>query len=139
MKKGIRIIAGALVIVLCLTGCGFVSSNYVSSYRATMLVRSETSDSARMSFSTFDGRMVFRLRSGGHDIIRSSIKLESGSATVSYAAGGTKTEWFTVNTGDEGGNSAGPLEKGTVYVIIETSETCREGSFRFDVEDDGEE
>ena len=140
MKKRIRIAAAALLLVMCLTGCGirFLDSisKYVSSYSATMLVRTETSGSAWMSFSTFDGRMIFSLRSGGSEAILASVKLESGSAMVYYDAGGTKTEWFTVAAGEEIEVSSGPLEKGTVYVIIESREKCREGRFGFDVQED---
>ena len=137
MKKRAWIAVTALLLALCLTACGitFTSSDHVSSYRATMLVRTETSGSARMSFMTLNGRIVFKLRSGGADAVGASAKLETGSATVYYDAGGTKTEWFTVTAGEEVECSAGPLEKGTVYVIIETEGKCEEGNFRFEVSD----
>ena len=137
MRKRARIALTALLLALCLTACGisFTSSDHVSSYRATMLVRSETSGSARMSFMTLNGRIVFTLRSGGSDAVGASARVETGSATVYYEAGGTKTEWFTVTAGEEVEYSAGPLEKGTVYVIVETDGKCEEGSFRFEVLD----
>ena len=137
MKKRAWIAVTALLLTLCLTACGitFTSSDHVSSYRATMLVRSETSRAARMSFMTLSGRIVFTLRSGGSDAIGASASLETGSATVYYDAGGTKTEWFSVTAGEEVKYSIGPLEKGTVYVIIETDGKCEEGSFRFEVSD----
>ncbi len=135
MKKRAWIVVTAWLLALCLTGCGisFTRSDHVSSYRATMLVRTETSRSAHMSFLTLEGRIVFELHSGGADAIDASAELETGSATVYYDVGGTKTEWFTVTAGEQVEYSVGPLEKGTVYVIVETDGRCKDGSFRFAV------
>ena len=142
MKKRFWIAVAALLLALCLTGCGirFLDgvSKYVSSYSATMLVRSETSRSASLNFSTLKGRIVYELRSGGSDAIAASAKLGEGIATVWYDADGTKTEWFTVTAGEDVEVSTAPLEKGTVYVIIETDGKCRDSSFRFDVRDAAE-
>lgn len=135
MKKTVRILT-AVLLILCLTGCGITfapTSGYISSYRATLLIRSETSRSAHMDFSSLDGRMVFHLTSGGSEMISGSASLKSGNATVFYDADGTKTEWFTVSEGEEISVSGGPFERGTVYIIIETSGKCKGGSFRFDV------
>ena len=85
-----------------------------------------------MSFASFEGSMVFKLKCESADEkINYNAKLEDGSAKVFYDSNGTKTELFSVNSGDAIGASGGVLQKGTVYIIVETSEEGKGGRFDF--------
>ena len=115
--------------VLLCSGCG-----QFSSYRALMLVRSNTPHSAFMRFASLDGSMVFTLNPKGENgTLKASAKLASGSATV-YLDDGTKTEWFSLRGGEEAEWTSGPLDRDMVALIVETNETCRDGEFHFEME-----
>ncbi|MGN1100325.1 MAG: hypothetical protein ACI4S9_08245 [Christensenellales bacterium] len=131
-KRLLKALTVALFTSLLLTFCG--CSGYSSSYRAVAFVHSNTTKSAFMSFSSFEGSMVFKLKCESEDEkITYSAKLDGGSAKVYYDCNGTKTELFSVDSGDEISDIGGTLQKGTVYIIVETSETCRNGRFDFEV------
>ena len=132
MRRILKMTALVMTLVLCMAGCG----RYTSHYRATAFVHSNTSHSAYMRFSTFDGTMVFTLKSGEGERLRCTGTLESGIAAVYYDAGGTKTELFSVQGGGSKEADLGPLTAGKIYVIVETAGTCGEGDFRFDIEKD---
>lgn len=87
-----------------------------------------------MSFYSFDGRIVFKLKSTGEGDIKYSAKLESGSAKVYYDFYGTKTELFSISGGNEINSHNGYIEAGTVYVIVETDRKCQNGDFNFSVD-----
>ena len=129
MKKVLAVIV-AVVLLLSFAGCG----KYSSSYKAVAFVHSNESTSAFMSFYSFDGRMVFKLKSPGEGDLKYSAKLETGSATVYYDYYGTKTELFSINSGDEIDSHGGYIESGTVYVIVETNGECRNGEFHFSLD-----
>ncbi len=129
MKKVFTVIAAA-VLLLSFAGCG----RYSSSYKAVAFVHSNESTSAFMSFYSFDGRMVFKLKSAGEGDLKYSAKLETGSATVYYDYYGTKTELFSINSGDALDSHGGYTEAGTVYVIVETNGECRNGEFHFSLD-----
>ena len=129
MKKTLALIV-SFVMLISLAGCG----GYVSSYKAVMFVHSNTSSSASMSFYSFEGRMVFRLISSGEGDLKYTAKLEQGSATVYYDYNGAKTELFSINGGEELDSHGGYIEKGTVYIIVETDGECMNGDFRFSFE-----
>lgn len=129
MKRVLSLTA-AVIILLLLTGCG----KYTSSYKAVGFVHSNVSTSAEMSFYSFDGRMVFKLKSSGEGDLKYTAKLESGTATVYYDFYGTKTELFTINSGEEFDLHGGYVEAGTVYIIVETDGECMNGSFSIHVE-----
>ena len=130
MKK-ILLLFAAAALALSLSGC----DRYVSHYRAIAFVHANESDSAFMTFYSFDGRMVFKLKnrddSGGR--LEASAKLESGSAAVYVDDNGTKRELCTVRAGDEIETSAALSGRGTVYVIVETDGKCMNGDFRFGI------
>lgn len=129
MKKVLAVIV-AVVLLLSFAGCG----KYSSSYKAVAFVHSNESTSAFMSFYSFDGRMVFKLKSAGEGDLKYSAKLETGSATVYYDYYGTRTELFSINSGDELDSHGGYIESGTVYVIFETNGECRNGEFHFSLD-----
>ena len=126
MKKTVLLLVSALLL-LSLTGCG----RYISSYNAIGFVHSNKSASAFMSFHSFEGRMVFRLKSPSEGELKYAAELESGSATVYYDYSGTKQELFSISGGEETDSHGGYVESGTVYIIVETDGNCRNGEFRF--------
>ena len=130
MKK-IAIFLVSAVLAISLAGCG----RYVSSYKALGFVHSNRSGSAYMSFASFEGRMVFRLKSSGEGDLKYSAALESGSAAVYYDFNGNKQKLFSISGGEEADSRGGYVEAGTVTVIVETDGGCRNGEFRFSVDD----
>lgn len=133
MKKQVytALIAAVMaLLLLTLSGC----NSYTSHYKAVAFVHANTTESASMSFSSFEGTMVFRLKCESADEkINYSAKLERGSAKVFYDCNGTKTELFSVKGGDEINETGGVLQKGTVYMIVEMSEAGQNGRFNFDL------
>ena len=127
MKKAIAVLISVIVIV-ALTGCG-----HTSSYKATGFVHTNHAQDASMSFFTFDGRMVFKLNGTGEGEITYSGKLESGSAKVYYEYLGVKDELFSIGSGEEISSHSGYVDKGTVYIIVETDGQCENGEFDFSV------
>ena len=134
MKRTVKILFAVLAAVslLFLTGCG----KYVSSRSASGFVHHNHSKDADMTFSSFQGSQVFTLNvdaeAGGQ--IRYTAKLETGAATVFYDTDGTKKELFSVKAGDDLNASGGELAKGTLYIIVETTEKCENGEFTFSIE-----
>lgn len=127
MKKNLLLAILVAICLVCLAGC----SKYTSHYSALMMVTTNTSKAASISFSSLDGTRAFKLKSDGH--LNFSAKLGEGSATVFYDSNGTKTELFTIRGGQEIEPSAITVNPGTVYVIVQTDGKCREGRFSFDV------
>lgn len=130
MKKIVIPLVSAML-ALSLAGCG----KYVSSYKALGFVHSNRSDSAYMSFASFEGRMVFRLKSSGEGDLKYSARLESGSATVYYDFYGDRQELFSISGGEEAESRGGYVEAGTVTVIVETDGSCQNGEFRFSLDE----
>lgn len=131
MKKSKILIALFLVLSSLLsTGC----SKYTSHYSSIMSVHTNTSSSASLSFYVFDGTEADTLKCKEEPgKLEYSAKLEKGSATVYVDYDGTKKELFSINGGEEVSSTLTGLEKGTVYVIIETSGKCESGSFDFEM------
>ena len=129
MKKAFSLIA-PWIILLLLTGCG----KYSSSYKAIGFVHSNSSSSAEMSFYSFDGTMVFKLKSSGEGDLKYTAKLESGTATVYYDYYGTKSELFTISSGEKLDSHGGYVETGTVYIIVETNGECMNGELSINIE-----
>ena len=120
-----------ILLIVALTGCG----SYSSSWKATIMVQSNESDSAYMRFSTFEGTMVFKLKPGkGENAkLNYSAKLESGDATIYYDCDGTKKELAHVSAGDDISSSIDDLGDGKIYIIVESDGQCKEGDFNFDI------
>lgn len=124
----VTVIMAALLFTL--VGC----NKYSSHYKAMAMVRTNTSKSASLKFSNLEGTIVFKLKCESEsEKINYSAKLENGGAKVFYDCNGTKTELFSINSGDDINDVGGELQKGTVYIIVETSGTCEEGRFNFEV------
>lgn len=128
MKKKYRLLIPVTILALSLSACG-----YISSYSATMMVTSEWSDSASLSFWTFEGTKVLKLNNSAKTSgeVSYTAELKSGNATVYYDDNGTKTEWFTIGAGDKLNGRAELDNSGKIYIIIETDGKCENGSFDF--------
>ena len=130
MKKYIKL---SLIMIMCITtltlvGCG----GYVSSYNAFLMISNNTSKEASMSFDTFEGKKAFSLKSQTEgNYLHYTAQLDKGSATVYYDYNGTKQKLFSLNPGDIIDSSIQIPTKGKVYVIVETTEKCKNGSFKF--------
>lgn len=131
MKRIVLLLFALFFVVFGLIGC----SKYSSHYNAVGHVYSSDSDSARTSFMEFEGTEVFKLKCKSKNIagITYSGKLEMGSATVYCDCGGTKTELFSIHSGEEVDSCYDYLPEDTVYIIIETSEKCQNGDFTFEI------
>ena len=120
-----------VILLMVLTAC----SRYSSHYRAVAFVHSNEKTSAFMSFSSFEGRMVFRLRSSGDGEISYTAELGSGDVTVYYDAFGTKEKLFSVSEGEKLSSGGGYVGSGTVYIIVETDGECHNGNLHFRLKD----
>ena len=128
-KRALALVMAA-ILLLSLAGCG----KYKSHYFAVGFVHSNDSRSAFMTFHSFEGRMVFKMKSSGEGDLKYTAELESGSAKVYYDYGGTKAELCSVKGGDAVESHGGYVEKGTVYVIVTTDGNCTNGDFHFSLE-----
>lgn len=128
IKRAVAVLVLAALMLAFVCSCG-----YASHYRAVAFVHSNTRTEAHMSFLSFEGTMVFKLKcdvQGG--TVNYAASLESGSARVFYDCGNGKTELFAIGAGGEMRSFGGEPEKGaTVYVIVETDGKCGNGSFSF--------
>ena len=127
LRRSACLILFAVLLALSLTGCG----KYVSSYKALGFVHSNTQQAASMSFSSFEGRMVFKLKSKALEHLHYTARLATGSAAVYYDIDGTKKELFSVSAGNDVESSVGPIEKGELYIIVETDGKCEGGDLSF--------
>lgn len=131
-KQSFAALIAAVMALLLLTlpGC----NSYTSHYKAVAFVHTNTTKNASMSFSSFEGCIVFKLKCESADEkINYSAKLENGSVKVFYDCNGTKTELFSANSGDDISETGGVLEKGTVYIIVEMSGVGQNGHFNFNI------
>lgn len=133
MKKGAIILLAAVLLlsVLCLSSC----SKYTSKYKAIGFVHSNSPDSSFMIFHEFEGTMAAKMKNknetGGQLVY--SAKLETGEITVSCDADGTKSELFTIHSGEEINSTFTLPASGTVYVIVQTNGKCQNGDLHFDI------
>ena len=131
MKKKSLLLVSAVMLALSLSAC----SSYISSYAATMMVTSEHSDTASLSFLTFEGKKAFTLNNSAKTTgeVSYTAELKSGNATVYYDDNGTKTEWFTIGAGDKLSGSTELDNSSKIHIIIETDGKCENGSFDFNL------
>ena len=130
MKRFLSLLAIACILLAALSAC----SSYKSSYKAVLLVHSNTNHKAEMSFMEFEGSMVFELKCEDADSISWTAELESGDVTVYFDDGRGRTELFKAGDGASLRGESSDLDRGTVYIIVETNGKCKEGSFTFFVD-----
>lgn len=133
MKKIAGVIIATAMLVLCfsLSACG---SKYASHYSATLMVRTNTSNEANVSFSTFNGVYVMQLKSAGDEkaYITYNATLEEGNIKVYYDYDDEKLNLFEIGTdGSLTGQTESFTSNKTVYIIIESDGQCSSGSFSF--------
>ena len=132
MKKIILFVAVCVIIVGGLTGCSV--RKYKSHWNAVAFVHSNTSQKANMSFSSFEGTIVYELNcKGENEVLHYSSTLESGSADVFYDNSGEKVLMFSVKNGSDANGFVRDLQKGKIYIIVEATEKCTEGQFKFEI------
>ena len=136
MERNTKAALLLLIIVLaglaCLTSC----SKYSSHYSATMLVQSNTSQSSSVYFSTFDGRLVLKMKSKANSAERMnfSVSLGEGDLTVSVDCAGVNAEFLHLKSGDSYSYHLDNIGVGPVYVILESDGKCHDGNFNFTLE-----
>ena len=117
-----------MVLCLCLTGC----SSYTEHGVGMVIIQNNVSDKATVSFSSLDGTRVYKLKvKDSNDVLKYTGTLAKGSATVYYDNDGTKKELFSVSAGENVDSSFEALEKGTLYIIVETDGKAEGGDFSF--------
>ena len=112
MKKTITLLI-LTILLLSICACG----KYGSKYKAVGFVHSNESTSASMSFYSFEGIMVFKLKSANEGDIKFHAKMESGSATVYYDVYGNKLKLFSINGGEELNSHGGYVDSGISSAI----------------------
>ncbi len=131
MKKALLIVL-CIALLLSATAC----SGYVSGYKALMFVRSENGDHASISFSSFEGTYVMKLKmkgQGQEGDIHCKASLEEGEINVYYDSLGVKELLFNLKAGESIDERRGYIESGrTVYIIIETVTPAKEGKISID-------
>lgn len=116
-----------LLVVAVLCGCSSCTQ-YVSSYSALGLIRSNGREQCSASFHKLKGTCVLKLKSteDGEGTLHYTASLESGEVNVYYDANGTKELLFHLNAGESADEYGGSFDgKGTIYIIIETVETAK--------------
>ena len=135
MKKFLSTIIVAMMLVMCFTlsACG---DKYTSSYSATLMVRTNTANEASVSFDTFNGTYVMKLKNKGDadTVIAYNVSLEEGNFKVYYDFLGNKVSLFEIGDGDSMEGKIEATTSKTIYFIIESDGICRAGSFSFALE-----
>ena len=137
MKKVARVIIIATVIlILCLTLCA-CGSKYTSKYKAMLMVESNTSNKASVSFDTFSGVYVAQLKNTGNNevFISYNATLKAGNIKVYYDFNDEKQTLFEIGAdGAVEGKTEAFTGNKTIYIIIEADGECGTGSFSFVLE-----
>lgn len=135
MKKIKKAIISIATLILCFTlsSCG---NKYVSKYSATMMVRTNTSNKASVSFGSFSGTYVMKLQNRGADaFIAYEATLDEGNIKVYYDINDEKLSLFEIEAnGSKTGKTDTFTGDKTIYIIIESDAKCEEGSFSFVLE-----
>ena len=132
IKKIILFVAVCVIIIGGFTGCSV--RKYKSHWNAVAFVHSNTSQKADMSFSSFEGTIVYELNcKGENEVLHYSSTLESGSADVFYDNSGEKVLMFSVKDGSDANGFVRDLQEGKIYIIVEATEKCTEGQFKFEI------
>lgn len=135
MKKIAGVIITVLTLVLCLvlTACG----KYASHYSSSMMVRTNTSNKATVSFGSFNGTYVMQLKNEGADEVFITYKatLGEGNIKVYYDFHDEKLNLFELKTdGSVEAKTETFTGNKTIYIIIESDGDCNDGSFSFVLE-----
>ncbi len=136
MKKFASVIIAVVTLVFCFT-LSACENKYVSHYSATLMVRSNTSNKASVSFDSFNGTYVMHLKNNSADevFITYEAMLEEGNINVYYDFNDEKLNLFEIETnGSVDGKTETFTGNKTIYIIIESDGNCNDGSFSFVLE-----
>ncbi len=123
--------------MFALVGC---DGRYVSSYSASMLVRSQWGGRCEMSFSRFSGKYVFKITAGKADgDIAYSASLDEGKISVYYESDGMDSGelLFEISGGESASAHGGYVKAGeSVYITVRTEDGAwaRGGEFKMSAE-----
>lgn len=136
MKKFVSAIIAVVTLALCFTlsACG---NKYASHYSSTLMVTTNTSNKASVSFDSFSGTYVMQLKNNGTDEVFISYEatLGKGNIDVYYDFNGEKLSLFTIEgNGFVDSKTEAFKSNKTIYVIIESDGKCNAGSFSFVLE-----
>ena len=114
-----------------------LASCVVSKYDALMLVTSNKTSTASISFGVFEGQYVFRLKrtEAGEGTIKFTASLEEGHAEVLFKTTSMENyqTMFEINGGETKDDYMGYLEKGwKATIIVKSDGKITNGSFAFD-------
>ena len=136
MKKFASVIIAVVTLVLCFT-LSACENKYVSRYNATLMVRTNTSNKASVSFDAFSGTYVIKLKSNSADKVFISYEatLREGNIKVYYDYNDEKLNLFEIETnGSVERKTETFTGNKTIYIIIESDGKCNDGSFSFVLE-----
>ena len=131
MKKTIFVLLILATVIACLCLCG--CTPYNSSFKAKIFVHSNTNKSAAMSYTSFEGTYVFKMKTDKEksEVLEYSGHTDMGDVTVYYDCDGSKNELFSLHAGDTLTGSVDLPTGAVVYVIVETDGAASDGSFTF--------
>ena len=136
MKRIASVIIAVVMLVLCFTlsACG---NKYTSHYNSKLMVMTNTSTEASVSFDSFDGVYVIKFNNVGSDKVFISYyaSLEEGNIKVYYDFDDEKLDLFEIGTdGSLEGKTEEFTSNRTIYIVIESNGQCGVGSFSFALE-----
>ena len=136
MKTFARGIIAAVILILCFTlsACG---NKYVSHYSAMLMVKTNTSHKASVSFDSFSGTHVIKLKNNSADevFLTYEATLGEGNIKVYYDFNDEKLNLFEIATNGSVDKKTGTFTGNkTIYIIIESDGKCHDGSFSFVLE-----
>ena len=136
MKKFTSVIIAVVTLVLCFT-LSACENKYISRYSAMLMVRTNTSHKASVSFDSFSGTYVIKLKNNGADEVFIAYEgtLGEGNINVYYDFNDEKLNLFDIETdGSVDEKTETFTGNKTIYIIIESDGKCSEGSFSFVLE-----
>lgn len=136
MKKFVSMLIATMMLVLCFT-LSACENKYTSRYSATLMVRTNTSNKASVSFDAFSGIYVIKLKNKGDDkaFITYNATLEEGNVKVYYDFNDEKLNLFEIGAdGSIEGKTEAFTSNKTIYIIIESDGKCNVGRFSFVLE-----
>ena len=136
MKKFASVIIAVVTLVLSFTlsACG---NKYASHYSAMLMVSTNTSNEASVSFDSFSGTYVMQLKNNSADeaFITYEATLGEGNIKVYYDFNEEKLNLFEIETnGSVDGKTETFTGNKTIYILIESDGKCSDGSFSFVLE-----
>lgn len=139
MKKFVGVIITVVTLALCLT-LSACTMKYVSNYSASTEKSSNTMTNASVSFGSFKGTYVIKLRNNGGDEVRISYEatLGEGNIKVYYDYNDEKLDLFEIgNNGSVKAKTETFTGSKLIYIVIESDGNCNKCSFSFSLEKSG--